>query len=57
LQERLLVDYLPHECINRCLSLITNAEANIRINESFPKKTRLRELGKAILVIPHEFRE
>lgn len=31
---RKVIIYLTYECTNRCLSLITNAEANIRINES-----------------------
>lgn len=35
--------YLIHECTNRYLSSITNAEINIRINESFPERILDRE--------------
>jgi len=41
LRENVIIVYLTHECINRYLFLITNADASIHINESSPKRTRL----------------
>lgn len=41
--EKTLLVYLTRECTNRCLPLITNAEANIRINESAPTRTKSRK--------------